>query len=219
MMPHLLAQKAKQHQIRVTDKEQWRKLVKCVRSEVKERYASASPSELWSDLTFKRATNKNSESVTKPITEQKPISANKPISNCPIEIQDYYSHQEVIESLRWAKSSTKEWISSRRLEKLAKINKYEKAFFETMKKADIKVILKMPYVTSCGCYFTDAYLPKYRLAIEIDGTRNRYVDENKAIEKVQDLKSIGVKLIRIFNYEACMPDVADKILNLMNKVH
>lgn len=213
MIPHILPHEAKARGVSCKNKAKWKELVKIVRSNVKRRYDTASPDDLWSDMKFKRYDG------THPKTRfKKTIEVHEDIASVKKEgrLQSYLQNKEVIDSLQYVNPSTRDWIDCRRTEKLCKISKYEMTFTERLGQNGVKSILKMPFVVDNRIYFSDVYIPKFRLAIEIVPINNRYNDE-RSIYKTEDLESIGIKRIVLYNYEAAHPDIAMKIMQKYGK--
>lgn len=208
MIPHLLPLEAKRRGIKPKDKLSWKGLAKAIRAEVKNRYETATPDELWSDMQFKRSSGSKSRIYFKHTIEVYEDCAYPRKADV---INSYLQSNEIIESLRYINPSTRDWIDNRRHEKLGHISKYEKTFVKILERANIKSILKMPFVVDNRIYFSDVYIPKFKLAIEVvrfDDCR----DNEKDVYKAEDLNSIGITHIILYNHEASHPDIAMKIM-------
>ena len=89
-----------------------------------------------------------------------------------------------------------DWVVENSIKLLSKRNKAELMAGEELKKY-ISVVHEQVFFRISGCcYFLDYYIPKYRLAIEIDGS---YHKTRRIEDKQRDnhFKHIGIKTIRI----------------------
>lgn len=213
MIPHLLPIEAKKRGVNSKNKPKWKELVKAIRSRVETRYKSATPDELWGDMKFKRFSSTQPKLSLKNTIE---TSEDRIYSRNTDYIHSYLEDKEVIESLKYINQSTRDWIDDRRAEKLCKISKYETALTISLGKSGIKSILKMPFVVDKRIYFSDIYIPKFKLAIEIVSVNGNYNDQRSEY-KTEDLNSIGITRIILYNHEAAHPDIALKLIQKYNK--
>lgn len=208
MIPHLLPKEAKRIGITPADKESWKKLVKYVRTKVEKRYKTASAKELGHDMEFNKG--KSRTVASRQLLILKDRKTGYKTADADI-IEGYLQNEEILNNIHHITKSTREWISDRRTEKLGRLTKYEREFAIIMGRNGINVLMKMPFVADTRIYFSDVYIPSYRLAIEIDPV-SATIDQVRDSLKTADLNSIGVKRIRLFNYEACNPNIALHII-------
>lgn len=89
-----------------------------------------------------------------------------------------------------------DWINERSVALLANKNKAEQIAGEELKKYINDVCEQVYFRISGHSYFLDYYLPKYRLAIEIDGNYHKSrKEEDKERDKL--FYSIGIRTIRV----------------------
>lgn len=89
-----------------------------------------------------------------------------------------------------------EWVNERSVNLLVNRNTSELMAGEELKKYVSEVHEQVYFRISGHSYFLDYYLPKYRLAIEIDGGYHRIRrEEDKERDKL--FNSIGIRTIRI----------------------
>jgi len=201
MIPHLLSKEAKILGITPKDKDAWHILKKRLREKLCLRYQKLPYSVLLQDLSFK----KNKRSSKSQLRE-----------NSFEVLSDYYDHMGIISNLQNIPSQKRDWIDMRRSELLLKISKYERILSVNLGKANIKHFNKMPFVIDGHIYFSNIYLPKYRIAIEIERYKST-IDVNKAFNdsrRVDDFNSIGVTIIRLPEFQAANPAIIPRILKL-----
>lgn len=119
------------------------------------------------------------------------------------DAEGYYKDLEYLGRLSYIDDGTRSWIESRMYELRESANIYEHIVGGLLIKNNIEFIHQSPFVfRPKKIYFTDFYLPKERIVIEVDGT---YHSANDMLEKDKErdynFKSIGIKVIRIDNKE------------------
>jgi very-short-patch-repair endonuclease len=115
----------------------------------------------------------------------------------------YYKDLEYIARLSYIPESTRSWIEARMYELRASANCYEHNLGEMLIRNHIDFIHQAPFVfRPKTIYFCDFYIPSKRIVIEVDGIyHNGQVQLSKDLERDANLKSIGIRVIRIANEE------------------
>lgn len=89
-----------------------------------------------------------------------------------------------------------EWVNERSFNLLVNKNKAELLAGEELKKYVSEVHEQVYFRISGHSYFLDYYLPKYRMAIEIDGGYHK-IRKKEDEERDKLFNSIGIRTIRI----------------------
>ena len=115
----------------------------------------------------------------------------------------YFKDLEYLGRLSYISESTRAWIESRMYELREKANVYEHKIGELLIANKIDFIHQAPFVfRPKTIYFTDFYLPKHRIVIEVDGTyHNSQTMLRKDGDRDFNFKSIGIRVIRVNNLE------------------
>lgn len=130
----------------------------------------------------------------------------KSTKNRRLDIYDtkcYFKDLDYLARLSYLSDSTRSWIEARRYELRASANIYEHMFGELLINQGIDFIHQAPFVfRPRKIYFCDFYLPKERIAIEIDGIyHNSELQLAKDAERDENFNSIGIRVLRITNEE------------------
>lgn len=196
-LPTILSVRARKLGITPSDKPAWSDLKKSIKAELKEKGMSIKTSKARSE-------------------NQNPVKRNKIVISVssPLKLHNVASYMEdvsIISKFSEMNPSTKDWIETHRYELQEKANKYEQRLGEFLLKYNIKFIHQAPFVICRKIYFLDFFIPKNRLAIEVDGTYHEGLYQSEK-DKDRDMAfhSIGINTLRISNGEA-MNDVALKL--------
>ena len=98
--------------------------------------------------------------------------------------------------------SKKDWIETTRYKLQASANKYEQLIGEYLISKNIIFIHQSPFMFDDKIYFSDFFIPRMKLIIEVDGDYHNSISQLESDEERDDLfSSIGIKTIRINNNE------------------
>lgn len=111
-------------------------------------------------------------------------------------LEDFKSKHNKVISYNELDENLIEWINENAIKLLVSRNKAELMAGEELKKYVSEVHEQVYFRISGHSYFLDYYLPKYRLAIEIDGSYHKIRRiEDKERDKM--FNEIGIRTIRI----------------------
>ena len=115
----------------------------------------------------------------------------------------YYDDLQYLARLSFLPRSTRDWIEARMYELRASANVYEREFAEFLIKSGVYFIHQAPFVfVPRTIYFCDFYLPKERIAVEIDGSYHGARSQaEKDMERDANFKSVGIRVVRVSNSE------------------
>lgn len=98
--------------------------------------------------------------------------------------------------------SKKDWIETTRYKLQASANKYERLVGEYLISKNISFIHQAPFMFDDKIYFSDFFIPKMKLIIEVDGDYHNSIMQSENDEERDVLfSSIGIKTVRINNNE------------------
>ena len=99
--------------------------------------------------------------------------------------------------------SKKDWIETTRYKIQSSANKYERLIGEYLINKKIIFVHQAPFMFDDKIYFSDFFIPRMRLIVEVDGDYHNSISQSESDEERDDLfSSLGIKTIRINNNEA-----------------
>ena len=119
------------------------------------------------------------------------------------DTRGYFRDLEYLGRISYISESTRAWIEARMYELREGANVYEHKVGELLINNGIDFIHQAPFVfRPKTIYFTDFFLPKERIVIEVDGMYHKSNEMlRKDAERDYNFKSIGIRVIRVSNGE------------------
>lgn len=119
------------------------------------------------------------------------------------DTKGYFKDLAYLGRLSFLSQSTRDWIEVTMYELREKANDYEHLMGEFLINNKIEFIHQAPFVfRPRTIYFCDFFLPKQRIVIEIDGIYHKGEEQmKKDAQRDYAFKSIGIRVIRVFNEE------------------
>ena len=119
------------------------------------------------------------------------------------DIKGYFRDLSYLGRLSYLREGTRDWIENRMYELRDSANCYEHKMGEFLIKNKIDFIHQAPFVfRPKTIYFCDFFLPEMRLVIEVDGNYHQgAIQAAKDAERDYNFKSVGIRVIRVFNEE------------------
>lgn len=99
--------------------------------------------------------------------------------------------------------SKKDWIETTRYKLQASANKYERLIGEYLINEKIIFVHQAHFMFDDKIYFSDFFIPRMRLIIEVDGDYHNSISQSESDEERDYLfSSLGIKTISVNNNEA-----------------
>lgn len=119
------------------------------------------------------------------------------------DARGYVRDLEYLARLSFLSDSTRSWIEVKMYELREKANVYEHLLGEQLLRMNIDFVHQAPFVfRPKSIYFCDFYLPSKRVVIEVDGIYHKSPEMlSKDLQRDENFKSIGIRVIRIANEE------------------
>lgn len=113
---------------------------------------------------------------------------------------NYLEDYKLISLFSGVPKSMQDWIECTREDLKNKANMYECLLGEYLINKKIKFVHQAPFIINGKIYFLDFYIPKKRLAIEVDGQYHTSIGQG-TYDEIRDynFEKIGIKTIRIPN--------------------
>lgn len=205
MRGHVNAQTAKQFKITRKDKKLWHSMVIYVKKKLKERYYNVSEEMLLKDISFSHSPK------VKRCLEKYCHSPKNQVTKCSDNetIIEYCIGSDILRRWKSVDEQLRREIDEQRLQRMCHISKYMSSFAIILAKSRIKTLFNMPIVVNRVAYFVDVYLPEWDIAVDIQSSKSQQtqIRGNKTVI----LRSVGIKRIKLEEYEACHPNIAIKI--------
>ena len=124
------------------------------------------------------------------------------------DTEGYFKDLEYLGRLSFVPEGTRSWIEVTMYSLREKANVYEHSLGELLIKKKVNFIHQAPFVfRPKKIYFTDFYLPDYRIVIEVDGVYHNGKDMvSRDAERDYNFKSIGIRVVRVMNEETKDPE-------------